>query len=109
MSRFRGTPSANHPLRFVVDEFQTFHTPIGPNETTGTHMVGVWDVMNASNGDLVLLKARLKRYPNCSALVGVRYCTDTNYEPKRALSARRMARVMIDLVFQPPIHSQTRP
>jgi hypothetical protein len=78
---------------------------VGSNEKIGTHVVGVWDVTNASNSDLVLLKARLKRYPNKSVAVGVRYRDDRAYEPKRPLSAPRMARVMIDTVFQPPIHA----
>jgi hypothetical protein len=91
-------------MRFVADEYQTFHTPVGSHEKTGTHVVGVWDVTNISSRNFVLLKARLRDHPDQSTMVTGRNRNAAPYEPKHVLLAHAMGRVKIDLVFCPPIH-----
>jgi hypothetical protein len=105
-STFRGkaVALAGRPLRFVADEYQTLHTPVGANETTGTHVVGVWDVTNVSNNNFVLLKARLRGYPDQPNMVTGRDRNAAPYETKHVLAPHVMGRVRIDLVFCPPIH-----
>jgi hypothetical protein len=92
------------PLRFVIDDDQTFHTPVGSDERTGTHVVGVWDVTNVSNSDFVLLKVRLGDYTSRSARVGVENDRDPAYQERGPLKARRMSKVGIELTFTPAIH-----
>jgi hypothetical protein len=91
-------------LRFVVDDRSTFHTPIGSDEKTGTHVIGVWDVTNISDRAFVLLKVKLGGHASKSATVGVESSRDPSWVVKGPLRAHRMSRVRIELAFTPAIH-----
>jgi len=97
-------PEPKRPLRFVGDDRSTFHTPIGSDENTGTHLIGVWDVTNVSDRAFVLLKVRLGSYISTSDIVGVENDRDPAFRIKGTLKARRMSRVKIELTFAPAIH-----
>lgn len=97
-------PAAERPLRFVADDYRTTHGPIGADETTGTHVEGIFDVTNVSDRKFVLLKVRLSNHTAFRpGLVGVRV-PEGGYETKRALRTHQMSTAMIDLVFMPAIH-----
>jgi hypothetical protein len=100
-------PSAapERELRFVVDDHSTFHTPIGSDERTGTHVVGIWDVTNISDRAFVLLKVKLGGHASKSAVVGVENDRDPGWRVKGTLKAHRMSRVRIELAFTPAIHA----
>jgi hypothetical protein len=96
-------PIIDGRLRFVVDDDSTFHTPVGSDEKTGTHVIGFWDVTNVSDKDVVLLKVRLRGYTSRTASIAVQ--NSRGYDMMNSLEANnRMSRVRTDLTFAPAIH-----
>ena len=58
----RKKPPVESPLRFVLDERQSFWGKAGSDTHKGTQVHGFWHVTNVSNRDVVLLSARLGNY-----------------------------------------------
>jgi hypothetical protein len=97
-------PAAERPLIFVADDHRTTHGPVGADEKTGTHVIGIWHVTNVTDRNFVLLKVRLGNYvPKMPVAIGVQGA-DGRYELKGPLPAHGMSTVMIELVFEPSVH-----
>jgi hypothetical protein len=80
------------------------------NEQPGTHVHGRWHVTNSSEGDVMILKARLGKYATRFAQVSTRHPDDErdifgNYP----VLSHRMSEVSVDLSFFPPIGREHEP
>jgi len=104
-----GSPSRDErPLRFVLNDQQSFWGPARSGDRAGTQVAGHWHVTNVSDRDVVILGARLANHVAQIANVATespiadRYGVRT-FDSRNAIPANRMSEVTANLFFFPAI------
>jgi hypothetical protein len=89
-------------LSFVLDEPQSRWSVARLGDKPGTHVHGHFYVTNTSDGDVMILKARLHKYPTDLLHVFTRHPEQNVYGRFPVLS-HQMSEVTADFSFFPPI------
>ena len=81
------------------------------NKQSGTFVSGYWNVTNSSERDVVILKARLSKYPSQLAQVLTRHPDDERkaFGSNYPIYSGKMSEVSADFTFFPPIGRAPKP
>jgi predicted permease len=96
------------PLRFVLNDEQSFWGQARIGDQPGTQVSGRWDVTNVCDRDVVILGARLANHLAQTTVVFTkspvadRFARHT-FGSGNPIPANRMSEIMITLFFSPPI------
>ena len=98
-------------LSFASKDLQCQWSGVISNKQSGTLVSGHWNVTNGSERDVVVLKARLSKYPSRLVQVSTHHPDDqrnifgTNYP----IYSGQMSEVSADFTFFPPIGRAPKP
>jgi hypothetical protein len=98
--------SEARPLRFVLEERQTFCGPARAGDRPGTQLAAHWHVTNASDARVVLLRARVHGQQAAFSHVATRHFRGDQFSVQYPLLPGRMTEVTASFFFFPPIHSE---
>lgn len=102
-SKIKGGPRRRPiSLSFVQSDRECRWSVARRGEELGTHVHGHWHVTNSSEGNVVLLKARLGRYQTEFGFVLTRN-SERNVFGRNAILSHRMTEVVADFSFFPSI------
>ena len=98
-------------LIFVSKDLQCQWSEAISNKQSGTFISGYWNVTNSSERDVVILKARLSKYPSQLVQVLTRHPSDerNNFESKYPIYSDQMSEVSADFTFFPAIGRAPKP
>lgn len=97
------------PLRFVVQDRQTFCGPARRGQEPGTQLAGHWHVTNVSGASLVLLKARVYGHHAEFSDVATRHSRSDMFSSRYPVLPGRMTEVGANFMFFPRIHTEGEP
>ena len=98
-------------LTFVSKDLQCQWSAAIRNKQSGTFVSGYWNVTNSSERDVVVLKARLSKYPSQLAQVLTRHPDDERkaFGSNYPIYSGKMSEVSVDFTFFPPIGRAPKP
>ena len=98
-------------LTFVSKDLQCQWSAAIRNKQSGTFVSGYWNVTNSSERDVVILKARLSKYPSQLAQVLTRHPDDERkaFGSNYPIYSGKMSEVSADFTFFPPIGRAPKP
>ena len=97
-------------LTFVSKELQCQWSAAISNKQSGTFVSGYWNVTNSSERDVVILKARLSKYPSQLAQVLTRHPDERKaFGSNYPIYSGKMSEVSADFTFFPPIGRAPKP
>jgi hypothetical protein len=98
------------PIRFVLEERQSFWGPAKSGHEDGTQVHGHWHVTNMTDRNVVLLRARLEGHEAKNSHVLA--LTGTNrrqFDSRKPIPAQTISEVMADFMFFPAICGGSEP
>lgn len=95
------------PLRFVLNDQQSFWGQARSGDQAGTQVTGHWNVTNVSDRDIVILGARLANHAAHMTVVLTEGPADRfgrrTFNSRNSIRANRMSQVTANLFFFPAI------
>lgn len=91
------------PVAFVANRMQSFWAPAKGGRQSGTQLHGEWSVTNLSEGNIYISDVRVGKRDALFSQISVGNLTDRFYSSSTPIRPKEMARVVIDLMFFPPI------
>jgi hypothetical protein len=101
----------DRPLRFVLNERQSFCAECKQGEERGTQIVGMWDVTNIEDHDFVLLQGRVEHhFSRQTVLITLDPSGNTQmFSSRNPIRAGSMSEVSATFLIYPPIHKPGKP